>query len=235
MAYLLQDLLYQQASLRPEKVALVDGTREVSYGELADVVRRFAKGLLTAGAKPGDRVGVFLEKRIETVVAIFGATAAGACFVPLNPLFQARHVAHILNDCDVRILVTSTARLGTLAELIIESQKLQTIVLVDGSAMPSETNKEVSDWKQVLDDGTVMLKVVSFPSMHGVPGLMGGALPGGESMWVEVKKGNDYAGTGYIRNDPATNPEFNYGDLIEYGGGSAQEKPHFVKLIRVVN
>ena len=59
----------------------------------------------------GARVAVYLEKRIETVVASFGAPAHGAVFVPINPLLKAEQVGYILRDCDVRVLVTSAERL----------------------------------------------------------------------------------------------------------------------------
>ena len=44
--------------------------------------------------------------------------AVGAVFVPVNPVLKAEQVAHILNDCDVRVLVTSGARLQTLTEVL---------------------------------------------------------------------------------------------------------------------
>src|SRR5919107_37153 len=65
-----------------------------------------------------ESVAVYLDKRVETVTAIFGASAAGGVFVPVNPLLRARQVAFILADCDVKVLVTTPERLATLrAEL----------------------------------------------------------------------------------------------------------------------
>ena len=45
---------------------------------------------------------------------MFGAAAAGAVFVPVNPLLKAEQVAYILRDCNVRVLVTSPERLALL-------------------------------------------------------------------------------------------------------------------------
>jgi non-ribosomal peptide synthetase component F len=59
------------------------------------------------GIERGERVAVYLEKRIENVAAMFGAAAAGAVFVPVNPLLKPEQVAYILADCNVRVLVTS--------------------------------------------------------------------------------------------------------------------------------
>ena len=59
----------------------------------------------------GGRVGIYLDKRIEWVVACFGAAAAGGVFVPLNPLLKPEQVGYILRDCNVSVLVTSPERL----------------------------------------------------------------------------------------------------------------------------
>ena len=76
-----------------------------------------ASGLLQLGLARGERVAIYLEKRFETVVASFGAPAAGGVFVPLNPLLKPEQVGFILRDCDVRVLVTSPERLGQLGEV----------------------------------------------------------------------------------------------------------------------
>ena len=68
------------------------------------------RGLTELGLERGDRVAVFLEKRLETVASIFGTSAAGGVFVPVNPLLSPQQVAYILADCDVRVLVTPPAR-----------------------------------------------------------------------------------------------------------------------------
>jgi acyl-CoA synthetase (AMP-forming)/AMP-acid ligase II len=53
-------------------------------------VEQAAGALLEAGVKRGDRVAVYLDKRVENVAAMFGAALAGAVFVPVNPLLKAR-------------------------------------------------------------------------------------------------------------------------------------------------
>ena len=78
-------------------------------------MQRCAHGLVDCGLERTERVGIYLEKRWETVVTSFGAPAAGGVFVPLNPLLKAEQVVFILRDCDVRVLVTSPERLALLA------------------------------------------------------------------------------------------------------------------------
>ena len=82
------------------------------------------------GVAREQRVAVFLDKRIETVAAIFGASAAGAAFVPVNPLLRPAQVGHILRDCDVRVLVTSPERLALMRDELASCPTLENVVLV---------------------------------------------------------------------------------------------------------
>ena len=57
--------------------ALTYKDETLTYGELWDEVSSFASGLSGIGLERGQRVGIYLDKRIETVVSIFGTSAAG--------------------------------------------------------------------------------------------------------------------------------------------------------------
>jgi acyl-CoA ligase (AMP-forming) (exosortase A-associated) len=106
-----------------------------SYAQLWREVRQVAAGLHRLGIRLDDRVAVYLDKRVETVAAIFGSSAAGAVFVPVNPLVRARQVGHILADSGARFLVTSPERLATLQDGLAEIKSLEQVVLV-GTAGP---------------------------------------------------------------------------------------------------
>ena len=83
------------------------------------------------GLARDDRVGIYLDKRIETVAAIFGTSAAKGVFVPINHILKAPQVGYILRDCDVRVLVTSQDRLDLLREELDSCNSLEHVVLVD--------------------------------------------------------------------------------------------------------
>jgi acyl-CoA ligase (AMP-forming) (exosortase A-associated) len=97
----------------PDRPALTFKDVTLSYRELADRVARLAAGLRDLGVRRGDRVVVYAEKRIDTVVALLAISAAGAAFVPVNPLFKARHLAHVLADCTPRVVISTPERLDT--------------------------------------------------------------------------------------------------------------------------
>ncbi len=102
----------------------------LTYDALCTQIGAVAAGLGELGVTREERVAVYLDKRIETVVAIFGASAAGAAFVPVNPLLRPAQVGHILRDCDVRVLVTSPERLALLRDELASCPTIEHVVLV---------------------------------------------------------------------------------------------------------
>ncbi|MBK8962548.1 MAG: acyl-CoA ligase (AMP-forming), exosortase A system-associated [Candidatus Competibacter sp.] len=131
MATLLHELIFEQASRRPEAVAIAHRQAVLDYAGLAQQVQAAACGLLDLGLKRSERVAVYLPKQFETVVALFAAAAAGAVFVPVNPLLKPEQVMHILRDCNVRILITARGRADRLNLDPAACPDLRALVLVD--------------------------------------------------------------------------------------------------------
>ena len=127
---LLPDLIAHSAKRFPENIALTYGKDSMTYAALHAAVTGFAYGVIGLGLQRGERVAIYLEKRFETVIASFGAPAAGGVFVPLNPLLKPEQIAYILRDCNVRILVTSPERYALLAETLASCTDLRHVVLV---------------------------------------------------------------------------------------------------------
>ena len=126
----LHHLIEDRARSHPDSPALTFKQQTLNYGALWTQVRGVAAGLAELGVEREQRVAVFLDKRIETVAAIFGASAAGAVFVPVNPLLRPAQVGHILRDCDVRVLVTSPERLALMRDELASCPTLENVVLV---------------------------------------------------------------------------------------------------------
>jgi acyl-CoA ligase (AMP-forming) (exosortase A-associated) len=154
-AALLHELVERAAARSPARIALHDALGALSYGDLADLIGRFAAGLGALGVTRGERVAIYLDKRRETVVASFGAPAHGAVFVPINPLLKAEQVAHILRDCSVRVLVTTGERHAALSSLLAQCEALRHVVVCGaGTAAPTAgVGPAVSAWQALLSAG----------------------------------------------------------------------------------
>ncbi len=149
---LLHELISRSAERNASAPALTYGKQTLSYGNLQELVSRFASGLLSLGLARGERVAIYLEKRFETVIASFGAPAAGGVFVPLNPLLKPEQVGYIMGDCNVRVLVTSAERLNLLREVLPNCHDLRHIVVLDAPESPCPIGAAtILNWDALLD------------------------------------------------------------------------------------
>ena len=149
MNHLIHDSIFDSAARTPDAEALVYGAQRCTYRTLASQVTAMAALLLARGLQPGERVAVYMEKRIENVAAMFGASAAGCVFVPVNPLLKPDQVAYILADCSVRLLVTTPERLAQLAPVLAACPALQAVLVTDGAlaSTPAGTSgPQVLEW-----------------------------------------------------------------------------------------
>ena len=157
MTQLLHELPLGSAQVRPQANALRYGDNSLRYGDLAREIRACASGLLELGLGRQERVAIYLEKRFENVIAVFGATAAGGVFVPVNPLLKAEQVGYILRDCNVRVLVTSPERYSVLADTLAQCPDLRHVVLTEGGtteSLPStNAGHALHRWSELLRGG----------------------------------------------------------------------------------
>lgn len=133
------NLPFDAAERHPDRPALRFEGGGLNYTQFAAVIRQAAAGLVALGLNPGDRVAVYLEKGFESVIALLAAAAAGGVFVPINPLLKPQQVGYILRDCDVRVLVTSGLRLGSLRAELSNGSDLGTVVRVGDEIENTDT------------------------------------------------------------------------------------------------
>jgi acyl-CoA ligase (AMP-forming) (exosortase A-associated) len=156
MPDLIHELLLHSAEKAPQRSALAYKSITLDYAALAAEVRQSAAGLRRLGLQRSARVAVYLEKRPETVIAIFGAAAAGAVFVPVNPLLKPDQVAYILRDCNVRVLVTSVERLDLLAPVLRDCPDLDAVVVLGGRPREDLGKLRVIGWDDAFAAGAHM-------------------------------------------------------------------------------
>jgi acyl-CoA ligase (AMP-forming) (exosortase A-associated) len=147
MSELLHHLIETAARRNPSLPALSYKDAALDYQALWARVERLACALASIGLGRGERLGIYLEKRPETVIAMFAAAAAGAVFVPINPVLKPRQVGYILRDCNVRLLVTSGQRATDLEQELGLCTDLKWLIVVDGSQpRPQPARLTVLDW-----------------------------------------------------------------------------------------
>jgi len=95
-----------QAERTPGAVALVFGGEQRTYAQLHEAARRIAAGLHAEGIRPGDVVGVALERGFALYEAIHGVVLAGAVYLPLDPDLPAARVEGMLEDAKAARVIT---------------------------------------------------------------------------------------------------------------------------------
>jgi long-chain acyl-CoA synthetase len=126
----LHDMFFQSAE-RMGKAALADFMgRKYSYADMADSVRRVAKGLQDKGIGKGDHVGLFLPNVPQYIAAYYGALAAGATVVNFSPLYTVDELAHQVADSGTTILFTvSAAALLPNAIKVLDNSSLKELIV----------------------------------------------------------------------------------------------------------
>ncbi|HEY0019275.1 MAG TPA: amino acid adenylation domain-containing protein [Longimicrobium sp.] len=104
-----------QAARTPDAVAVTFEDQSLTYAELNARANRLAHHLVARGVGPEVRVGLFLERGLEMVVAILGTLKAGGAYVPLDPAYPTERVAFALSDAGVPVLLTQDSLRDTLA------------------------------------------------------------------------------------------------------------------------
>ncbi|MBV9788631.1 MAG: amino acid adenylation domain-containing protein, partial [Chloroflexi bacterium] len=99
-------LFERSAERNPEAVAIVDGNRELSYGELNRRANQLAHQLTALGVGPETRVGLLVERSQEMLVGLLGVLKAGAAYVPLDPAYPQERIALMLRDAEIGVLLT---------------------------------------------------------------------------------------------------------------------------------
>lgn len=149
-------LIAQHSDRTPSATALVYKDQHLSYRQLSNQVRQFASGLLHLGLSPGERIAIFLPKIPQAVTAMLASSYAGYVFVPINPVLKPAQVQHILNDCNVRVLITSHDRARQLNEIFSHCDDLHQLILTDGgNFQPQASWLQRLDWQQICETPAV--------------------------------------------------------------------------------
>jgi acyl-CoA synthetase (AMP-forming)/AMP-acid ligase II len=112
------DVLRRNRSRRPKAAAVVDGTRRLSHGELADRAWSVASGLARIGVRPGDTVAILCGNGIFSAEAILGSITAGAIAAPLNWRWSSAELQHGLHDSRATVVLADREFAGSVRELI---------------------------------------------------------------------------------------------------------------------
>ncbi|MGW7279641.1 non-ribosomal peptide synthetase [Streptomyces sp. NPDC054844] len=100
----------ETAAAHAEREAVLTPSTRWTYRETAELTARVAAGLIEAGLRPGDRVGLLFSHGAEMIAALLGALRAGLSYVPLDAAYPEQRLSYMAEDAGVRALVSAAGQ-----------------------------------------------------------------------------------------------------------------------------
>lgn len=115
-APMLASLFERQAARTPSRIAAIAGDSRVTFAALNQRANQVARRIAAAGVHPGDRVGVFVERSVDLLVALLAVNKAAAAYVPMDPSFPSERLSHMLHDSRASVVLTQQALRATVPQ-----------------------------------------------------------------------------------------------------------------------
>ena len=161
MIYLLHHTLEKSAKKFPDKIAVVFKDESITYHDLNIRSNKLAHLLIKNGVKKGDRVGLYINKSIEAIIAIFGILKSGAAYVPLDINVPMARIDYIINNCQIQCLIGSGDKISNLFKILDNNTSLNMLITLDGkpefnklSSIEFFSNEEVEKVRKTTNPET---------------------------------------------------------------------------------
>lgn len=102
----LHELFEEAADAHGGRTAVSDATRALTYTELDRAANRLAHALVASGVRPGDRVGLLMDRTADILVSVLAVLKTGAAYVPVDLTAPAGRAAMVFGDTGVALVVT---------------------------------------------------------------------------------------------------------------------------------
>jgi amino acid adenylation domain-containing protein len=147
MTYLIHQAVAAACDRNHEQEAVRFSGCSLNYGELFTKAASLARLLKEQGVMRGDRVGIFMNKSLESAVSIYGIMMAGAAYVPLDPFAPTTRLKYVIQDCGIQKLITSEAKLEQLKELTAGGTGVDLLI---GVSSNEELHTRCVPWETVF-------------------------------------------------------------------------------------
>ena len=152
MIYLLPHSIIQSAARFPNREAFKCGSSTLTYQEMEARMNQLAGLLHKIGINKGDRIGIYLNRTIETAIAIYGIMQAGGVYVPLDPQVPVERTQFLINDCNIKILITNQTQRRKIKKINKGEVQLSAIIgIAEKESTPTYPWEKLDDFPIVFD------------------------------------------------------------------------------------
>lgn len=128
MIYLLPHTISNSAKRFPDREAFRCGNAALTYRQMERRMNQVAGVLHEANLQKGDRVGIYLNRCIETAIAMYGIMQAGGVYVPIDPKAPVSRSRFLIEDCGIKILISQPAQKRHLAKVLEAPSNVHTLI-----------------------------------------------------------------------------------------------------------
>ena len=161
--------LERASSVFPDRVAIVDGGRRVSYGEFAAEATRLANALVAGGVEPGARVAYLCPNSAALLIAHFAVPLAGAVLVAINTRLAPEEVKYICDHAGARMLVVDDSLLSIVEEIEEPFASVGEVVVVGAQRssrlryeeLLARGSDDARDWTVADENATITINYTS--------------------------------------------------------------------------
>lgn len=183
----LHQLFERQARATPDRVAISFADKNLTYSQLNARSNQLARHLRKRGAGPDSVVGIYIERSLDMVVALLGVLKAGAAYVPLDPSYPHSRIAFILEDAQIRLVLTQEMLCNRLPSPNAE------LICLD------------ADWREIMTEEQADLGFAVAPENLAYTLYTSGST--GQPKGVQIEHRNVVNFLTTMRREPGLNPE----------------------------
>jgi acyl-CoA synthetase (AMP-forming)/AMP-acid ligase II len=152
---LIHQFLETNARLFPDKDAVINLGKRLTYRQLDEDANRLANSLIAGGLRPGDRVGILVESSIDYIISFFAILKAGGVLVGLNTDTTGRILKSVLSDCSASGIIVRHDLLHHLTDIIGDLSSLRLMVTDGEYERPAgRPDLAVTSYKEILNSGS---------------------------------------------------------------------------------
>ena len=155
---MLTQMLWKVAQNTPDKTAILQGEKRLSYAQLADLSACASAGLGQLGVGVEDCVAVILPNCPEFIISLFACARSGAVMLPLNPRYTHDELQRFLLDGKARVIITDREHIDVCQQIIADAEQTITLVICEAGGVDTKqrtrhqtTHNDLLSFTDLLD------------------------------------------------------------------------------------
>ncbi|MGS2811328.1 acyl-CoA synthetase [Nocardia sp. MW-W600-9] len=199
MANNFADLFEHSADAMPDRIALIQGDRRLTYRELDIRANRLADQLTTTGVRRGTHIGFQMHNSIETMETLIACFKLGAVPININYRYGPAELAYVYDNADLDVLVYHASYADAVGAALTRTPTVRQSICVDDDRFPGAPGAGTLAYEALVETGKPFR-----PTVHrtgddlfmmytgGTTGLPKGVMWRQEDMWRVLGGGVDF-------------------------------------------